>query len=141
MRRSPTNRNQNFEFLLENKLAIAYYQRLLECSKDNCFPRVPEERYMRSLLQPEQLLNRIELYVEEKMRLRQLPKRSFSLLKEAVLMGEFERGKAAELTGYQERQGRTVLNQLVKAGLLVSDTPRGVVRLGFPSECSRALFS
>lgn len=90
--------------------------------------------YMRSLLQPEQLLTRIELYIEEQIRLKLLPKKSFYLLREAVLSGEYERGKASQITGYQERQARTVLNQLVKAGLLVSDTPRSAVRLGFPAQ-------
>ena len=96
--------------------------------------------YMRSLLQPEQLLNRIELYIEEQIRLKQLPKRSFSLLREAVLLGELARGKASQITGYKERQARTVLNQLVKVGLLVSDTPRGAVRLGFPSQVVERYF-
>ncbi len=96
--------------------------------------------YMRSLLQPEQLLNRIELYIEEQVRLKQLPKRSFSLLREGVLVGEYTRGKASQITGYQARQARTVLNQLVKAGLLVSDTPRGAVRVGFPSQVVERYF-
>ena len=55
-------------------------------------------------------------------------------------MGEYGRGKASQITGYQARQARTVLNQLVKAGLLVSDTPRGAVRLGFPSQVVERYF-
>jgi hypothetical protein len=37
-----------------------------------------------------------------------------------------ERGKAAELTGYQIRRGREILAQLLKAGLLVSQGPRAL---------------
>ncbi len=96
--------------------------------------------YMRSLLQPEQLLTRIELYIEEQIKLKLLPKKSFNLLREALLSGEYERGKASQITGYQERQARTVLNQLVKAGLLVSDTPRSAVRLGFPPQVVERYF-
>ena len=48
------------------------------------------------------------------------------------LPGEFTRGKAPELTGYQERQARTVLNTLIEKGFLVSPTSRSAVRLGFP---------
>jgi len=96
--------------------------------------------YMRSLLQPEQLLTRIELYIEEQIKLKLLPKKSFNLLREALLLGEYERGKASQITGYQERQARTVLNQLVKAGLLVSDTPRSAVRLGFPPQVVERYF-
>ena len=88
--------------------------------------------FMRSLLEPNQLLARIELYVEEEIRAKRLLKGSFPLLKEALLMGSFPRGKAAEISGYKERQARSVLNSLLKAGLLESDTPKGPVRLGFP---------
>ena len=88
--------------------------------------------FMRSLLEPTQLLARIELYVEEEIRAKRLLKGSFPLLKEALLMGSFTRGKAAAIAGYKERQARSVLNSLLKAGLLVSDTPKGAVRLDFP---------
>ena len=47
--------------------------------------------------------------------------------------GELNRGQAAAASGYQERQGRKVLQRLLEAGLLVSDTPKGAVRVGFPS--------
>jgi hypothetical protein len=78
------------------------------------------------------LLNRIEIWCEEEVRGRRLPKGSWLLLREAVVAGEFGRGQAAQITGYQERQAGTVLNALVKKGLLVSPTLRGKVRLGFP---------
>ena len=57
---------------------------------------------------------------------------SWSLLREAVLTGEFERGRAAEITGYKERQARTVLKNLIDEGCPVSPTTRSKVRLGFP---------
>jgi hypothetical protein len=50
-----------------------------------------------------------------------------------ALAGDYSaRGKAPELTGYQERQARTVLNKLIDLGLLVSPTTRSDVRLGLP---------
>ena len=48
-------------------------------------------------------------------------------------VGELERGKAAAASGYQERQGRKVLQRLLESGLLTADTPKGAVRVGFPS--------
>jgi hypothetical protein len=56
------------------------------------------------------------------------------------LSGEVERGKAADLTGYQVRRGREILAQLLKAGLLVSQGPRAPVRLGFPIDVVERLF-
>jgi Fic family protein len=101
---------------------------------------IDQVEFMRSLLEPEQLLNRMEIYVEEEIRGGRLPKRSFSLLREAVLVGSLERGKASTITGYKERQARTVLNSLIRAGLLVSESPKGAVRLGFPTNVVERYF-
>ena len=48
------------------------------------------------------------------------------------MAGEFRAAVRTELTGYEERQARTVLNTLIDAGYLVSETSRSPVRLGFP---------
>ena len=45
---------------------------------------------------------------------------------------EVERGRAPELTGYQERAARLVVAHLLEAGLLVSTNHRAPLRLGFP---------
>ncbi|HBE16627.1 MAG TPA: hypothetical protein DEG17_09005 [Cyanobacteria bacterium UBA11149] len=91
-------------------------------------------------LEPSQLLSRIELYVEEEIWAGRLLKGSFPLLREALLADSLERARAAAITGYKERQARSVLNHLVKAGLLVSDTPKGAVRLGFPIDVVERYF-
>lgn len=88
--------------------------------------------FMQGLLKPSELLNRIEIYTEEEVRAKRLPSGSFSLLREAVMAGSFERGQAAALTGYKDRQARSTLKGLLDARLLISDTPKGAVRLGFP---------
>jgi hypothetical protein len=58
----------------------------------------------------------------------------FDLRQAQVIAGEFSRGKAAELTGYETRQARTVLNKLIDLGYLASPTPKSPVRLSFPAE-------
>ena len=88
--------------------------------------------FMHSLLQPSELLRRMKLYTDDEVAAGRLPARSMSLLREALLMGEFARGQAPEITGYQERRGRQILTTLLKKGLLVSKGPRAPVRLGFP---------
>ena len=54
------------------------------------------------------------------------------MLQEVLLRGEATRGAVIEASGLKERTGRNLLAQLVAEGLLVSDTPKGEVRLGFP---------
>lgn len=93
---------------------------------------VDQVEYMRSILEPSELLRRIEIYVEEEVRAARLPKGTFQLLREGLLAGEFERGNAASITGYGERMARTVVSKLVERGLLVSSSPKGPLRLGFP---------
>lgn len=93
---------------------------------------VDQLTFMESLLEPSALLNRIQIWAEEELRARRIPRGSWPLLREAVLAGEFPRGRAPELTGYEERQARTVLNNLIDAGYLASETTRSNVRLGLP---------
>ena len=88
--------------------------------------------FMEGLLEPEDFLRRIEIHVTEETHANRLPKGSLPLIREAIMMGEFARGRAPEITGYQERQARTVLNKLIQMRWLVSPTPRSPVRLGFP---------
>ena len=88
--------------------------------------------FMESLLQPSELLRRMKLYVDDEVSANRLPARSMSLLREAFIAGELERGRAPEITGYQERRGREILSKLLSKGLLVSQGPRAPVRLGFP---------
>jgi Fic family protein len=93
---------------------------------------VDQLTFMESVLEPSVLLYRIQIWAEEEVRTKRIPRGSWPLLREAVLAGEFPRGRAAELTGYEERQARTVLNKLIDAGYLVSETTRSKVRLGLP---------
>ena len=74
----------------------------------------------------------MQLFVEDEARAGRLPKGSFPILREAILAGELERGRARELTGYQERMGRTVVSKLLEGGLLTSKGPQDTLPLSFP---------
>ena len=50
----------------------------------------------------------------------------------AFRMGEIERGEASRITGLPERTARDVLASLAAEGFLLSDSPKGKVRAGFP---------
>jgi len=88
--------------------------------------------FMESLLQPSELLRRIELYVEDEARAGRLPQGSYAVLREALLAGNVDRAMARGLTGYQERMGRTIVSKLLEKGLLHSEGSKMPLRLAFP---------
>ena len=95
---------------------------------------IDQIEFMESLIQPGELLRRMKLYCDDEVSAGRLPNRSMPMLREALLAGEFERGRAREITGYQERRAREILAILLQKRMLVSTGPRAPVRLGFPLE-------
>ena len=87
---------------------------------------------MADLLQPGELLRRIQIYIEDEVRAGRLPEGSFPVLREAVIAGDVDRAHARGLTGYRERTGREVVSELLRAGLLVSASDRSPLRIAFP---------
>jgi len=95
---------------------------------------IDQVKFMHQLLQPSELTRRIGLYVQDEISAKRLPKGSFELLREAFYDGEVPRGRAPEITGYEERRARETVSTLLEKGLLVSRTPRGPLTLGFPTD-------
>lgn len=97
--------------------------------------------FMEQLLDPDGLERRIEHYVRVvETPLAAAADRVFPLLREALRRGEFPRGEAARIVGAGDRTGRSVLALAIGAGLLVSDTPKAPVRLGFPAKVHESYF-
>lgn len=101
---------------------------------------VDQVEFMASILEPAELLRRIALYCEDETRAGRLPRGSFPILREALLAGEVERGRAPDLTGYRERMARMVVAKLLERELLVSDTHRAPLRLDFPVDAVERWF-
>ncbi len=91
-------------------------------------------RFMQSILDPENLLRRIELYCRDEVEAGRLPKASYLVLREAVLAGEVGRSRVPSILNLQERAARNVTSSLVGKKLLVSENTRAPFRLGFPAE-------
>jgi Fic family protein len=101
---------------------------------------IDQVRFMEGLLNPRGLTARMERFVDEEIGAGRLLRGSFQVLREVVLSGEVERGRAGELTGYRDRRARTVVAVLLKRGYLQSDSPRGRLRLGFPLDAVERWF-
>ena len=93
---------------------------------------IDQVEFMAALLEPDDLLRRMRLQVEEDVQAGRLPKGSFRMLREAMLSGEVPRGRAGEITGYGERMARNVVSDLLKKGYLESAGPRAPLVLAFP---------
>lgn len=114
-------------------LSMAALVSFCEFFLETCIDQID---FMTKLLEPIQLLARIEANILIAVQQRSLLPGSFALLKAAFLEGEVARGQAAAITGYQERQARSMLKRLIDQGLLVADSPKGAVRLGFPTRAA-----
>ena len=97
--------------------------------------------YMGDLMKLEELIQRIGHYVDLRNRgmipgpsgeKQPLRPEAVGMLQEVLIHGDSTRGNVIQASGLKERTGRNLLGQLLEEGLLVSDTPKGEVRLGFP---------
>jgi Fic family protein len=93
--------------------------------------------FMSGLFEIDTLARRLRSYVD---RSETLKPEAAPLLEEALIRGKFERGEITRITGLPERTARRVLNDLIKQGLLDSDTPKSAVSLRFPIEALDVLF-
>ena len=98
---------------------------------------VDQISFMSGLFEINTLAQRFKIYTE---RSNTLKPEAASLLQEALIRGEFERGEITRITGLPERTARRVLNDTIATGLLASDTPKGPVSLRFPVEAQDILF-
>jgi Fic family protein len=112
---------------------IAFCQFFLDRSID-------QVRFMSNLLEPEEMLRRMEIHIEEEVRAKHLPRGSFAVLREAALAGEVPRGKVAALTNYEERAARMVSAALLDRGMLTAISHRAPLRLGFPATVAERWF-
>lgn len=101
---------------------------------------IDQVRFMQSILDPGNLLRRIERYCRDEGDGGRLPKASYPILRDALLQGAVERGHVPGLIGLRERAARNVTAELLARNLLVSDSPRAPLRLGFPTEAIERWF-
>jgi Fic family protein len=62
------------------------------------------------------------------------------MLQEVLLRGEVARGDLARVSGLADRTARLIIAQLLEEKILVSDMPKGPVRLEFPTHLAGYLF-
>jgi Fic family protein len=108
-----------------------------------------QARYMDSLLALDKFLERLEKYAQlrftgmipgPKDETGPLRPEAGLILRTVATGGETARGEVFRLIGIHPRMGSKVLQTLLEEGLVVSDSPKGAVRLGFPTHAARYWF-
>ena len=95
---------------------------------------------MQGLLNLDGIQARILGYAERKVPTKELPKGSGLVLREIFLRGEIARGEVARSIGASPRTAQKVTGTLLSKGLVISSSPKGPLRLGFPSDAAGQYF-
>jgi Fic family protein len=100
-----------------------------------CRVALDQLRFMAELFDLSTLGERVRVYA-----IRHAGEPAAALATEVFRVGELARGEAPRVSERSERSAREVLSKLLHAGLLVSDTPKGPVRLNFSASAADELF-
>ncbi len=104
-------------------------------------------RFMDKILGLNRIDARIDGYIRDRDRdrgaINPLDPRAGKLLKALFLQGEVPRGEAQSIMGMEgqsDRHARRIVSQLVKEGLVYSESHRAPLRIGFPTHVLRYYF-
>ncbi len=96
--------------------------------------------FMKGMLSLPGLVNRIRAYCEIRERSGDLPKRTSLLLPEIIIKGEIPRGDVPRLIDASPRTAQALIGKLMEHGYLKSESPKGKLSIGFPSEACSTFF-
>ena len=96
--------------------------------------------FMRELLDLDGMQRRILGYAERRTAAAELPTGAALVLREIFLRGEIPRGEAARVIGVSARTAQTVTGTLLSEGLVLSNSAKGPLRLGFPAGAAASYF-
>lgn len=89
--------------------------------------------FMKELMQPDRLRDRILIWAEEEIRGNRLPPKADTVLQAVLYRGDLPRGEVAALLGTGDRQARRVTSALLDHGVLASTSSRAPLTLAFPA--------
>lgn len=97
---------------------------------DVCLDQV---RFMEQLVEPEAFVVRVVRWANAEIVAGRLAARSDRLLESLLARGQVERSDVERLLDVSDRTARRVTSGLIARGVVVSDSPRSPLRLGFPA--------
>jgi Fic family protein len=99
-----------------------------------------QTQFMLERLATDNLLRRTEQFCKERETVLGRDPRAFALLKEALLAGPFERGRAGELMGLATRTASDIVRDCLNDKVLTSPSAKGLLYPGFPMYSLAYLF-
>lgn len=111
---------------LSEEALVAFTEFFLE----TCLDQV---RFMEDLTQPATLRNRILRWTAEEIHEGRLPANADRVMEALLYRGALPRSEVPTITATSDRQARRIIAALGDAGVVVSDTSRAPLRIGFPA--------
>ncbi len=94
---------------------------------------IDQVRFMRTLVQPDDLRGRITRWTREQIESGALPVKSDVVLEAVLYRGLLGRGEVPALLAVTDRHARRITSALLSAGVLVSNDDRAPLHLAFPA--------
>ena len=101
---------------------------------------IDQTDFMRDLLAPEVLRQRVAGYVQRRAFEKALRPEVSHILTDLIYRGEISRGDAVRVSGLKERTARDMIGQMLGEGLISSDSPKGKLRIAFPDSVREFYF-
>lgn len=97
---------------------------------DTCLDQM---NFMSRLIRPDLLADRVIGWSKNEIKADRLPSRSDWVLEKLLARGSLDRGEVAGLLDVSERTSRRVTSALLNLKVVVSESSRSPLRLGFPA--------
>jgi len=93
---------------------------------------IDQVTFMDDLVDPQMIEVRVIGYIRRRSDEGSLRAEARHVLLELIHRGELTRGDAIRISGLKERTARDLVGQMLREGLVVSDSPKGKLRIAFP---------
>lgn len=97
---------------------------------------IDQVKFMEELMQPNKLRTRILIWLEEEIRLGEIPPKADRIIDAILYRGELSRGEISGIVDTSDRHARRIVAALINRGVLTSKSTRSSLQLAFPAKLS-----
>ena len=119
--------------VLSERALVEFCAYFLETATD-------QVKFMSKLLNAAGFMSRLEAWCRAEVEAKKLERGSFELLREAWFMGPVSRARVPSIAHVKERQAREIVSRLLARRVLISETPRALLRMNCPIDVIESWF-